>query len=75
MVFRTFGTVQTPHRRELKALTGEGLSSKKGIKMASDKSESKTDKQLSERGKALDTALAQIERQFCLLYTSDAADE
>ena len=32
--------------------------------MASDKSESKTDKQLSERGKALDTALAQIERQF-----------
>ncbi len=32
--------------------------------MASDKSESKTDKQLSDRGKALDTALAQIERQF-----------
>ena len=32
--------------------------------MASDKSESKTDKQLSDRGKALDTALARIVRQF-----------
>jgi len=36
----------------------------KGSQMATDKSDSKTEKATQERAKALDTALAQIERQF-----------